>query len=353
MALSKQRKAELAKMQLPSDAEMRLRAERFRHKMGLTLDEFSIAVGYSSSSLGVYLQGHYGDNLTENHDDTRNTCNIRAALKQYMDLWEGEKPVTEDRAPYPTQDYLAVRQACLNALEHGWAYVIDGPPGTQKTFSLRAAEREINAMPGRRAIRIYTRVNHAPQGFLRELCNLAGIPNRGTIDQLLRKLKGFLGDERIALLIDEANHLGHDGLEVVRQLLDEANFGVVLAGSHDLTTRLSSWVMEQWRSRVRKTLLLNGPSVAECADIIRAELGPHSDTEIKDFLKGCYATASRTRRDGAAANGTPGKLASCSFRYISARDLFFTIEGIQQQLQQARASATPGTQPAAQKESAA
>ena len=47
------------------------------------------------------------------------------------------------------------------------------------------------------------------------------------------------------------------------------------------------------------------------------------------------------------------KLAARKFSYISARDLFFTVEGIQQQIQQARSSATPEPKPAAQKESAA
>jgi type II secretory pathway predicted ATPase ExeA len=356
MALSKERKLELARMTLPSDAETVKRAISFRTRTGLTVGEFSVAIGYAESSLHVYLNGRYGDNLTERPDSasTANTRAIRHALKQFMDLHEGAMVGLQQRPAHPTEDFKAVRRACLNALERGSAYLIDGPPGTQKTFSLRAIEREINNREdGTRAVYVYARIDHSPQAFLQEICNTAGISSRGMIDQLIRKLRFFLATGRVLLIIDEAQHLDHKGLEVLRQLLDlPPHFGVILSGSHDLTQRLSHWQMEQWRSRVRKTLYLDGPSIAEARAILRAELEPllgaHSDAQCDGVIDGCFATASRMQKAG-------GKLTPRSFQYISARDLFFTIEGIQQSLQQNNSPAQrqPGSQPASQKESAA
>src|ERR1035437_329803 len=89
MALSNIRKQELAKLTLPTDAETVKRALAFRQRSGLTAAEFSLAVGYAESSLGVYLNGNYGKNLTENHETAYNTRAIRAALKQFMDIYEG------------------------------------------------------------------------------------------------------------------------------------------------------------------------------------------------------------------------------------------------------------------------
>src|SRR6185437_8903887 len=289
---------------------------------------------YAPSSLHVYLNGHFNNPLTDEHDPTRNTRNIRAALKSFMDRWEGEQAEVIEFA-HATADYRRIVDSCTKALEHGSAYVIDGPPGTQKTFSLRAAERAINARgDGARAIYVYARQDHAPMSLLREICNTAGIPNRGFIDHLVRKLRTFLGQGRILLIVDEAQHLAHAGLEILRQLLDlPPYFGVVLAGSHDLTQRLSHWQMEQWRSRVRKTLTLNGPSVAESREIIRAALGPHTEAQCDSLLAGCRAKASRTQ------HSESGKIAVRKFEYISARDLFFTIHGIQQQIAQRKAGA--------------
>ncbi len=331
MALSNVRRAELAKLTL--------------QRSGMTTPELSQQIGYAPSSLGVYLHAKYGNALTAKHDGSENTRAIRAAIKEYADAWEAAQPKFEVVPAHRTKDFLDVRRCCMNALERGSAYIIDGPPGTQKTFSLRATEREINQLPdGSRAIYVYARVAISPQNFLREICDSAGIPSRGTIDMLIRKLRFFLCTGRVLLIVDEAQHLDHKGLEVLRQLLDlPPYFGVVLAGSHDLTQRLSHWEMEQWRSRVRRTLYLDGPSVAEARAILRAELeplvGPQSDAQCDGVIDGCWAIGSRTHKDG-------DKLKPRKFKYISARDLFFTIEGIQQQIQKAGAS---GQIPAAQK----
>jgi hypothetical protein len=100
----------------------------------------------------------------------------------------------------------------------------------------------------------------------------------------------------VLFVVDEAQHLEHKCLEVLRQLLEQYDFVAVLGGSHDLTQRLSHWQMEQWRSRVRKTLYLNGPSEPECRAIIRAELepllGPHGDQDC-DALINAHASPGR------------------------------------------------------------
>lgn len=329
MALSTERRRQLATMKLPSDAETVARTIAFEQRSGLTRLEMSHAIGYSAGALGVYVGGHYNDALSTDNDRVHNTANIRAALKEFMDKWEGSQALTTDREPHRTADFKAIFDSSLNALDNGSAYVIDGPPGTQKTFSLRAVEREIQEKVGRgRVIYVYARADHSPLSFLREICTCAGIWNRGDIDRVIRKLRFFLGEQRMLLMVDEAQHLPHKSLEILRQLLDlPPFFGVVLAGSHDLSQRLSHWQMEQWRSRVRKTLYLNGPTLAEARSIVAAELEPvlgAQPTATWDTLiEGCWASASRVDRSGQ-------KPVSRKFNYISARDLFFTIAGIQQ-----------------------
>jgi Cdc6-like AAA superfamily ATPase len=222
--------------------------------------------------------------------DEKHTRAIRAAAGEFMDLHHVSLEWSTPHAAHRTASFRAVRNAALNAMRSGSAYLVDGPPGTEKTFSLRSVEREINDGIEGRAVYVYARAEHRPQSFLRECCLSAGIPANGYIDDLLR------------------------------QLLDlPPFFGVILSGSHDLTQRLAHWQMEQWRSRLRKTLYLNGPTQAEARQILRAELGEIDDQACDETIAECQASAQRIET-------VHGKTVSKSFSYTSARDLFGAIE---------------------------
>ncbi|MFC6645473.1 AAA family ATPase [Granulicella cerasi] len=325
MPLTAARRAQLDKLTLPDDAQMQARTRRFMLHSGLTIEELADCIGYARSSLGLFLQGRYG----LHHEGKReNTKEMRARLKEFMDLHELQAESRLDsHRHYETSSVTDVRRATLNALNRGTAYIVDGPPGTQKTHALLHVGGEIKEQDLGRFVYVYARINHSPQSFLMECCCAAGIPNRGTIDQLLRKLRFFLAGKRTVFVVDEAQHLDNAGLEVLRQLLDlPPYFGVVLAGSHDLTQRVSHWQMEQWRSRVRKTIFLNGPSREEARAILRGELGQHIPDAVCDqTIASCTSAGVRTVRKGNKAVEQP-------YEFISARDLFFSIEHAQDTL---------------------
>jgi Cdc6-like AAA superfamily ATPase len=315
-------------MTLPSEEEMRSRVRSFLLRSGLNHAEFCDIIGYSSSAFGQFLSGRYDSH----HATEVNTLNLRAACKEYMDLHEINESFMLAGPHYATAGFEEVRRAALNALRRGTAYLVDGPPGTEKTHSLRRVEHEVRERGLGRFVYVYARVNHSPGAFLQECCCAAGVPNRGSIDQLLRKLRFFLGKGRTVLAIDEAQHLDHAGLEVLRQLLDlPPHFGVILAGSHDLSQRLSHWTMEQWRSRLRKTIYLNGPSRTEARRILRKELGGLSDADCDATIDSCTARAVRVKV-------VRGKGIDEPFEYTSARDLFGAIERVQESLAEAKQS---------------
>lgn len=309
-------------MTLPGEDEMRNRIRVFLLRTGLNHGEFCDQIGFSSSAFGQFMSGRYDIH----HPTEANTRNIRAVAKEFMDLHALHETYEVTGPHYATAGFEEVRRAALNALRRGTAYLVDGPPGTEKTHSLRRVEREVQERNLGRFVYVYARVNHAPSSFLQECCCAAGVPNRGTIDQLLRKLRFFLGKGRTVLAVDEAQHLDHAGLEVLRQLLDlPPHFGVILAGSHDLTQRLSHWQMEQWRSRLRKTIYLNGPSKAEARHILRTELGDLTDADCDATIESCTARAVRM-------SVVRGKPVEEPFEYTSARDLFGAIERAQEAL---------------------
>jgi DNA transposition AAA+ family ATPase len=323
MSILAKRRPHLESLGLPGDADMIRRARSFVLHAGLTIAELADLAGLNPSSLRVFLSGQYGSNRPADS----NTLAVRAALKQVIDRYEITHPRPADLRHYPTGEYSAIRRSMWSALKQGAAFLVDGPPGTQKTYTFRRVAQEINASKLGRAVYIYARVEHSPGSFLVEACTEAGIPNRGNIDQLLRKLRFFLGGQRTLLIVDEAQHLEHQGLEVLRQLLDTPPFfGVALGGSHDLSRRLMHWQMEQWRSRLRRTHLLQGLSAVEAERILTAELGQQDKEFVAESIKEATVPAQRNDK---------------SFSYISARNLFFAIEDARHIC----ADAAPATEP--------
>jgi DNA transposition AAA+ family ATPase len=300
----------LKSLDLPPDAEMIRRVRSFLIESGLTTGEFAEAAGMNGSSFRVWLSGNYAGRKASKEVE-QNTLMVRAKLKEYLDHFEEAHDDFMGRPHYATRDYAAARKAILDSLKEGVAYVVDGPPGTQKTHCARRIAQEINESGKGRAVYMRVRCQQAPQSFLSEIAIRAGLPARGHIDQLIRKLRFFLADRRTVLLIDEVQALSKEGLEIARQLLDEAPyFGVVLLGSHSVSVTLDDWRMEQWRSRVRKTLFFNGPSREEAEDILLTQLGKMSRADLKDTIDEAMTTTKRGGKD---------------IRYISARALFDAI----------------------------
>ncbi len=316
--ISASRRSHLQSLGLPPDAEMIRRSRAFAMGAGLTIADLADMAGLNPNSLRVYLAGCYDQHCRAESS----TLPVRAALKQVIDRYEIAHPVDLKAAHYSTMEYEAIRKSMLSALRKGTAVLVDGPPGTQKTYTFRRVAEEINRSGEGRAVYVYARIDVSPQNFLIEACTEAGIPNRGKIDQLIRKLRFFLGGKRTLLIVDEVQHLGIEGMEILRQLLDTPPyFGVALGGSHDISVRLKDWRMQQWHSRLRRTHILNSLSEAEAKHILTAELGPLHPSDLASIIQGAMAPSRRFNKD---------------FTYISARKLFFAIEDARQMIAEAR-----------------
>jgi DNA transposition AAA+ family ATPase len=335
MALTATRRAQLAQLSLPSEEEMARRIKSFLARSGMCLTEFADEIRYSHTTLSLFLNGKaYRHDAEGNNAQGSNTLQLRSVCKEYMDLHDVELAHRMRGEHVATVDFQILRDATLKALAEGLAYVVDGPPGTQKTWCLRMMEREIKERGLGRAVYVYVRDGQAPQELLRAICIAAGVPSRGRIDELLRKLAFFLADGRTVLLLDETQHLDLKGLEVLRQLLDlPPYFGVVLGGSHELAQRLHHWKLEQWRRRVQRTILFHGPSQAEARQILAKQLGLNQ-AEADAVVADCKAKANRT-------DYVAGKPVPKTYDYISAGLLFDFINGVNNAPIQTSAQRTP------------
>ena len=312
-------KAQLKQMGLPGDQEMIRRARLFAMESGMTWIDMAEMAGLNPSSLRVYMSGHYD----KHQGADSNTLLIRAALKQCMDRYEHKRGACRGGRHYSTAEFEDVRASMLSALSDGSAVLVDGPPGIGKSWVLERVTAEINSNKLGRAFYVYCTIGLSPQSFLVECCTVAGIPNRGTKMQILRKLAYFFEEEHPLLVIDEAQNLPFETLETLRRLFDVRGYGIVLAASYDLLARIRDYKMRMWESRLERAHLLQGATRAEAAAILAGELGPISDGIVDQAVKDATDSASRKIDEKRWT----------SFDYISLRKLFWNIRGARREME--------------------
>ena len=332
MALSIEQKSQLAELDLPSDAAVRAELERFFAYSGYTVMDLASAIGYSRVAIMHFRSGKYCDN----------SLALRAAIRSYIHSFERPEREQSQTQLYRTANFERIREAFYRALDNGWAYCIDGAPGTQKTYALDYLVNELatseKSPEGRRrcAFYIYCRQGIRPLDLLKRIAMSAGIPHRGQIDQLIEKIHFHFGARRALLVLDEAQHLDLACVETLRELLDQPpHFGLLFCGSHELQKTFNHLEMEQWRSRLNRVVVLPGISHEEAEKIITTELGGGAANKFAKLIAAATVPDYRSR----ALHGHGRNCACNECCYVSARELFKTIELLKREI-------TPGTKEA-------
>lgn len=343
MALNAQLKQALATLELPEDREVRSRAELFMMRTGYCSLDLAAKIGYSRVSLNLFLNGRYN----QHHARESNTRLMRAKLVEFLDSVEFAEDTRLRGRLYRTKTFEAVRKAFYRALDHGWAYCIDGAPGTQKSFIAEHLVRELAETDAgknghaRRAYYIYCGDHNSPQELLKKIAIEMAIPARGYIDQLIKKIQFELARRRGVILFDEAQHLPKETIERIRELLDRPPYiGIVFMGSHDLQRTFSDLRMEQWRRRLTQILFLPGLSNEEAEQIIQGEFGKASRKQI-DYLIEASIVPDFRRPLGSTSDGQRRYAHERTYQgrkyeaYLSAGALFAAIQQAQVELQEA------------------
>ena len=348
MALSAKVKAALAAIDLPEDNAVRQRAELFMMRSGYTMSELSQKIGYSRVSLALFLQGRYNAHFVREC----NTRMMRARLTEFLDTTTFAEDLRPRGTLYKTASYEAIRKAFYRAIDHGWAYCIDGAPGTQKSYIAETLVQELATADasknghGRRAYYIYCGDRNSPLELLKKIAIEMGIGARGYIDQLIKKIQFELARRRAVLLFDEAQHLPKETIERVRELLDRPPYiGVIFMGSHDLQRTFSDLRMEQWRRRLTEILFLPGLSNEEAEQIIAGEYGKASRKQI-DYLVEASIVPDFRRPLGTTSDGQRRYAHERTWQgrryeaYLSAGALFAAIQQAKVEVAESSSPAT-------------
>lgn len=327
MALSRAVKQQLLEMEIPDDSAIRARVEIFMMKSGYTQFEIAGKIGYSHAALSHFLRGKYD----EHWQREGNTLMIRSRLQEFLDRSSFELKPRDFGKAYPTRSSKQIRNAFFKALENGWAYCIDGAPGTQKSYAAEYLVRELARSEadkngsGRRAYYIYCYPNTSPENLLKMIAIEAGISARGHLDQLIRKVQYEMACHRTLLILDEAQRLPKVTIETVRALLDRPPYiGMLFMGSHELQRIFADLRMEQWKRRLNKIVVLDGLTQEEAENIITSELRTVSQKQINLLIE------SSTVKDYRKPLPRDGRKPQEFETYISAGELFKSIELLQQ-----------------------
>lgn len=203
-----------------------------------------------------------------------------------------------------TTENVRILDEQLEAAGDSALSLIYGAPGTQKSFvfqrrvaeALRRAGLEAPAMGY-----VYASSVMGRKSFVQEIARQFVVFPSGTAHQTLTNTIFALRrrKQKPVLIVDEAQHLGGELalLEVLRELVDRAGIGLIVAG-HDHLEQIfdpDRSPLEQFVQRFDYRLRLPGLSEKEVRQIATAELGPLPERTHAEILKQSEARDRQTR----------------------------------------------------------
>jgi len=313
MAISSEERKRVKNLTLPTGRETRERIVRYLSVSDMSIPEFADRIGYSYVAVNKFLGGRYSRLAATD-------VYLRAAAEDYLDKNPVEVPARDGGRLFQTENYRRIRRYFLAGVARGEICLLYGPPGTQKTFVLEHLVAERNRAKQNDALYVYASVNMRTRALLKRVARASGaVISVQSNDQLVNGLVRHLRSRRAAIIVDEAQHLSIEALEVLRELHDRSGCGLVLAGSHNLFENFlrGRQHLEQWLSRIDHKDPLPGLQEEEVAEIAARELGNGQPTRIGE--KQARKIVAACQVDDVFARDAAGK--PCTRKYLSVRRL--------------------------------
>ena len=189
---------------------------------GLTQAQIASQLDCSPATINQYLQGKYRGDVSK----------IDRSVMQLLErLQNKHTEVNTGFVATPTAKRII--EMCAFAHAETDIAIVIGDAGLGKTMALKQyAEIE----PG--VIFIESDHTYTPKVILQTLCDALGLAtarnNHAMMDAIVKKLHG---SERL-IIVDEAELLKYQALEILRRIHDKAGIGVLLAGLPSLRANL-------------------------------------------------------------------------------------------------------------------
>jgi len=269
----------------PPASAVRERAQEYMARAGMGHEELARAVNYSSTAMRKFLSGRYeGIASTDIY--------IRHAMTNYIDLHA--LPGSDEEVPeklIPSWDTKLMLERCEQARESGQVIILEGPPGTSKTAALGWYVRERNRLQKHDAFAVRATEQISSLDLLRRIGETVGISSWRMRGRVLRSVVRKLRECRPSVvLVDEAQRLTEHGIEpfeALRDVIDMAHCGCILAGHFNFVKSLSNGLgqqVEQWLSRIDVREHLRGLQPDELPRVAREYFGESLDQATTELI---------------------------------------------------------------------
>lgn len=199
-----------------SGEELRQALKSFMEEKGLKQAQVKRSLGISEAALSQWLNNCYTGNIPKIEED------VKAFLQRQYEksaLVKVDIPFIETSI---SKAIFEVARMCHLDCEMGVVY---GSAGYGKTFSVKEYARQnpdtilIEVDPGWTA-----------RALMRKIHRDLGLDGRGFLDDIVSEIVSRLQNSGRLIIIDEAENLDSDVLNLVRRIYDHANVGLLLVG---------------------------------------------------------------------------------------------------------------------------
>jgi len=267
--------------------------QNYLQRTAMTIPDFTRRINYSPETIRKFLSEKY-HHIAGTH---RLVCR---AIEQFIQQHPIEPVTSVHGELYQTENVQIIRRTIQKLLLRPTAYVIYGPPGSQKSFTLeyeiaRLNREEIgNNGHGRRAYYVDAAQGMKPTQLIKEIAIACGSSSQGDKCQIQRNLAWDFRERRVLIAIDEAQRLGDTPtewvacLEAVRRLLDRPpHFSLLLAGMHTLISKFNRYsaMLGQWNDRIAGKKTLPGLTEEEAQSIAHSEAPQISERKMAKAIE--------------------------------------------------------------------
>ena len=217
---------------------------------------------------------------------------VEASLRAYFLKLE-RKEVRANRPEFiPRLTANLILEKLREADEHKALGLLYGPPGIGKTFAIEEFIDRVEKQDNHEKPEVLVVTAHSastPKSLMAALCVQAGIAHQATASTLAESLVRKLTAGHYLIIVDEANHLEIEAMELLRYVYDLGHLGVALIGTlrlYEIFTDGSrpAGELEQLWSRVGICELLPGLMEHEARQMIQKTLGRISEIATKQIL---------------------------------------------------------------------
>lgn len=297
-------------------AQVREQVRAYQARTGLSTGQVGLLAGVAYQTMSQFMACY------KPYDDDKVAASLAGQILKGLEENQPQVPDVEG-ALYSTGNVRILDQQ-LDAAREGEHSLIYGSPGTQKSFVFQRRVAEALRRAGLEAPSIgyvYASAAMTTRSLAQEVARQFVAYASGNAYQVLTNIVFALRRRRRrnVLIVDEAQHLdGADKrplamLEILRELVDRAPVGLIVAG-HDRLEQIfdpDRSPLEQFCQRFDHRLRLPGLSEKEVHEIAKSELGPLSERAMAGILKESEAKDRHTRSS-----------------YYSARYLFKVVEQV-------------------------